>query len=137
MSVRVADRGESKVQFLHNAMLIEVETLRRCEKIPNRYSLTYANNLIRHSIDGYDSLKKANSIYLNCKADVAARKALIDAARASYQCLISQVSVGQTLFPQLFSGNGVADWMALIETQERLLIGLKESDKTRLDSLPD
>lgn len=135
MSVRVADRKESGLQFLENAMELEIETIRRCEKIPTRYTLTLANRLIQHSIDAYDSLKSANSIFPQQRFQAEERRKHIDAAYCSYQCLISQVGIVKKLFPNLYTDNVLVSWMELINKQFGLLKGLKESDKKRFASL--
>ena len=137
MATRKEDRKPSTVQFLATARDLEIETIRRCEKIPTRYTLTLANKLIQLSIDGYVNLKSANSVFPKRQCQVRERLSYIDAAWCNYQSLISQIDIVKGLFPNLYSDNVLINWMKMLEDEFTLLRGLKDSDVQRFKDLPE
>ena len=92
MSVRVADRGESKTEYLEAARVLAVKVGKIAGNAPHKYKASFCDHMIKTTLDIYCHLQVAQSIYVACGAnaerDYAQRRTHLKEARG----LVNHVS---------------------------------------------
>ena len=93
MSVLKAMRKESKVEYVDNALKLQVQTIKICLKIPKRYTFFGATEIARLAMEVTNCVKSCNSIFAVTKEDYQKRVDLLTDANCALQSLNSQMSV--------------------------------------------
>ncbi len=133
MSVPKAQRNESEMEFLHNARTLLVFTLRKCKKIPKRYTFTVANKITDLAWDIFGDIKRGNSIYPTNAHEAQLRRDCFINARAKLYDLVSKVEIAAEFTP--IDSNVMQEWMMLVHKEIGLVKGVLDNDKKRYKSL--
>ena len=135
MSVLKSKRKTSSLQFLENALQIQLYTLRCVSKFPKRYTYLLSKHLTDAAAHGHEQVKKANSIYPRNKHEAQIRRDCFIKAYAEYQHLISQINVAEEMFE--ISENSIITWMNLINDELKLLKSIMKTDSDRYKKLSE
>ena len=97
MSVRVADRDESSVEFLNVLLELNKKIGITVANGPKKYIHTYGDKLVALALDAYAHAVEANSIYVgrgaNAEGDARLRRDLFLRARGEVKAIASIASV--------------------------------------------
>lgn len=135
MSVIKSKRNESDVQFLATARDLELFTLKKCLKIPKRYTKLFTEYLAHLAFDVYNNVKMANAIYPDTIEKINRRTFYFDAATRYLYCLISQIDIAKELLLAELTEYAWVHWMELIDKELNLIKTIKKSDNERLKKL--
>lgn len=140
MTVRKADRGESKLEVLNLSRNLAVHTIRLCkneEAFPKRQRWVFTKRIVDDALDVYECVRMANSTLLSggptLEADYQFRRARQVEAHAKLNSLMSLIDLA-------FEAGNVGErrathWMSLAkETNDRLKAWMR-SDKKRYVTL--
>lgn len=130
MSVKVADRKESHVQFITTAGELLKHTTANCLKFPKRLTFFISTDLVKTSQDIYRDLVHANSLYLFTKEHAVKRKELFETALGHLDYLSSMLNIAIVYVPN--TKPTVWDkWTKLIDREKDLLKAVIKSDEKR------
>lgn len=87
MSVLLAKRSRSKVEFITKAIEIETRTLNLLSRLSNRYGRLLADKTMEQAIDVVVNVEKANSVFVKDASEYNLRKEYLLKARASLSSL--------------------------------------------------
>lgn len=132
MSVIVAKRRHSEVQFLENARALEIYTLQKTIKMPKRWN-HFKMLIERCVINCYTNCKLGNSIFLKDNESAEERKKYFEKALQNLYVLTSQLDVAKelTLFNNI-SEKQYAHWLGLIATEINELKYIEKADNERV-----
>ena len=78
MSVKVADRGESKTEYIEAARVLAVKVGKVMGNAPHKYKASFGDHMIKTALDIYGHLQVAQSVYVvysaNAEQDYAQRR---------------------------------------------------------------
>ena len=97
MSVKVADRKESSVQYITTAIEIEVKVINLLIKMSRKYRQFFEAKLGELSIELVSCCEKANNIYVNSEERFLERDKLLTRAKQSLMALDVQLGVCQNV----------------------------------------
>ena len=139
MAVLTSKRQESNLQFLDNALALEVYTIKRCVRFPKRYQHLFGDPLCRLSMDVLNNAKAANSIYPVNEHEVQARRDYLTRAQVAVQQMISQIDVARIMFEEENDyqpkESSWLTWLKLMDDEARLISGVRKSDRERFKSI--
>ena len=98
MSVLKNKRKLSAVEFINNAIDLEIFTIKQCLKFPKRYTFVINNTLIELSKECLINVKKANNIIPSNKQEYEARRIYLLNAKGSIVNLYIQLDIANELF---------------------------------------
>lgn len=130
MTVPKSKRRETKMEFVHNARVIEDFCIRH-------WDMNLSNVLqkcIQISADIYSNVLQANSIYPVNQQEFKERILCLKRALSLIYSLKGQISLGYR--HQKISTSVVKEINEYIEKQKRLLKGIIKKDKERYKGLP-
>ncbi len=130
MSVKVADRKESHVQFITTAGELLKHTTSNCLKFPKRITFFISTDLVKTAQDIYRDLVYANSLYLFTKEHAVKRKELFEKALGYLEYLSSMLNVAIIYVPNTKS-TVWNKWSELISKERQLIKKVIESDEKR------
>lgn len=135
MSVIKSKRKESDTQFLHTARELHVMTFRKCSHFPVRFRQYADRHVLSKTARIMDCVNGANRIYPLVKSEAQTRRELFLAAQSEIAELVKQIEF-------LAEVMGVekaiyAEWMELIDYEDRLIRGILKKDRERYKTLPD
>ena len=133
MSVPKAQRNDSEMEFLHNARTLLVFTLRKCKKIPKRFTFTVSNKITDLTWEIFGDIKRGNSIYPSNVAEVQLRRNYFLQARAKLFDLVSKIEIAAEFTP--IDSRTMQEWMCLVNKEIALIKGVLELDKKRYKNL--
>ncbi len=134
MSVPKPERNQSEMEFLYTARKLLEMTLRKCKKIPKRFTFLLTTRVTNTAWSIYDSVKAGNSIYPSNQHEVQTRRDHFLHAKAQLYVLVSEIEVVAEFIP--ISGDDLKGWMALVRTEINLLKGVLDADNRRYKNLP-
>lgn len=131
MSVLIANRKTSKVEFVYTARELLVITLHNTKKLPKSITFYLTQDIVKYARDTYTLVFRANEIYLNQENYGMRRRYLQEALNSlnAYQSLIS------ILFDVYHSCLTDCTWRSigeLINKEHNLIKAVIESDSKRL-----
>lgn len=135
MSVIKSKRNESDAQFLATARELEIFTLKKCLKIPKRYTKLFTEYLAHLAFDVYNNVKMANAMFPDTKEKINRRTIYFDAATRYLYCLISQIDIAKELLLTELTEYAWVHWMELIDKELNLIKAIKKSDNERFKKL--
>ena len=140
MSVRAADRDESKVEYLEVARQISKRTAQMVANGPKKYQTTYGDHLMQLSLQMFTHTDIANSIYVSYQSDYEQRRNHLVEAKG----LAFSIESTAKLYTDLVSDRGsvakekaygrLADIARLCHKERGLLKGVLDSDKKRYNA---
>lgn len=133
MSVPRAQRNESEMEFLHNARHLLTFTLRKCKKIPKRFTFSVANKITDLAWEIFGDIKQGNSIYPTNAHEVQLRRDCFLRAKAKLFDLVSKIEVAAEFTP--IDGEVMKEWMSIVHKQIALVKGVLDADKKRYKNL--
>ena len=136
MSVIQSKRGESKVQFVYNAFLLERHTYQTCARFPQRYRFSLAEDMIKTANKIHKYARNINRIFPKNKEDFEKRAALTDQALGELDNMVTQIHLTTDLVS--FKKNKdykIGRWCELVDDEIKLLKGLKKSDREKKNKL--
>ena len=128
MSVLKRNRGESTVQFLENAIKLEVYSIKQCMKFPKRYTFVLSNRIVELARECLINVKAANSIYAKSEHEKQIRR---DYFLKAYTCvtnLYTQLDIAKECGIEI-NEHVMKEWSGLIYEEERLLRGILKKEK--------
>ena len=129
MSVPRAARNESEMEFLHNARALLEFTLRRCKKIPKRFTFTLNTRIVETAWGIHDAVMEGNSTYPTNAHEVQVRRDHFLRAKALLHTLIGQIEMAGKFAP--IDGETMREWVSLISKEIGLIKGVLDADKRR------
>lgn len=136
MSVIQSKRGESKVQFVYNAFLLERHTYQTCARFPQRYRFSLAQDMIVTANKIHKCAREINRIFPRTKEDYGRRAELIEQALGELDNIANQIHLTADLVS--FKKNKeykIGRWCELVDDEIRLLKGLRKSDREKKNKL--
>lgn len=135
MSVISSKRKESETEFLHNAGVLHMKTFRICSHFPVRFRRYADQHVLSKTARIMDCVEGANRIYPLNQAEANMRRRMFLTALAEISELVKQIEF-------LAEAIGVeraahAEWIALIDKEDRLVKGILKKDRERYKSLPE
>lgn len=134
MSVIKSKRGESDMEFIHNARLLRIHTIQKCAHFPKKYTFYVGKPMVDTVSKIHDNVKMANSIYPTNQHEVQIRRDLLLKANAALQSLVSQIEVAQEIFG--IDYDAIKYWMGIVDKQDYLIKSVIRKDKQRYKDLP-
>lgn len=134
MSVVKGKRGESGMEFLHTARLLQIFTIQRCVTFPKRYTFYIGQPIAACGTRIHELVKCGNSVYPTNAHEVQIRRDYFIEALAETQNLVSLIEVANELFG--INKELMGQWAALIDEETRLIKGVMERDMARFKNLP-
>jgi hypothetical protein len=129
MTVPKSKRRETKIEFVHNARVIEDFCIRHWDE---RFS-SILQRCIQLSAEIYDAVSQANSIYPTNQGEYKQRTIYLKRALSTAYALKGQISLAYR--HQKISTAVLLDINEYIEKQKRLLKGVIKKDKERYSGL--
>lgn len=130
MSVKVADRTESTVQFITTAGELLKFTTDQAIKHPSRITFLHSQHLSLTVQEIYRDLEYANSLYLFTEDHARKRKELFEKALGYLDYLQSSLNITKVLVPKT-TASTFKQWNDLINRERTLLRNLIKSDSER------
>src|SRR5574344_678340 len=130
MSVKVADRKESHVQFITTAGELLKHTTSNCLKFPKRLTFFISTDLVKTAQEIYRDLVYANSLYLFTKEHAVKRKELFEKAIGYLKYLSSMLNIAIVYVPNT-KPTVWNKWTQLIDREHDLLLSVIKSDEKR------
>lgn len=131
MSVKVADRKESHVQFITTAGELLKHTTSNCLKFPKRITFFISTDLVKTAQEIYRDLVYANSLYLFTKEHAKKRKELFEKSLGYLDYLSSMLNVAIVYVPNTKEAVW-SKWTKLIDREKDLIKAVIKSDEKRL-----
>ena len=128
MSVKVADRKESKMQYIQTARELLKYTLQKSLKFPKRYTFFITTKLVDASQDVYKRVCMIEALYSHTEQHKAKRVELCEECIGILHYLVSQLDIVK-LFVKDIPLKAFSRWVEIIDYEERLLKGLIEKNK--------
>lgn len=117
------------VEFINTARDLSIYSIKQCIKIPKRYTFFIGTDISNTANDIFDSVVKANSIHPRNQHEAQIRRDLIVAAIASCESLVAKIGIVEEIIG--LDEKALREWMKLVETELRLLRGVKKNDASR------
>ena len=130
MSVVKSKREESTVQFLDNAIDLQVYTLKQCIKFPKRYMFLLTNGIIELARNCLFYVKSANSIFPRNEHEAQMRRDYFIKANACVMNLYTQLDIAYECIDEL-SEKTFVKWIELARNEEKLIKAVMKSDLKR------
>lgn len=135
MSVIKSKRKQSETQFLQNARELHVHTFRKCSHFPVRYRRYAERHILSKTAKIMDCVNGANRIYPLTKSEAQMRRELFLTAQAEIAELVKQIEFLSEVIG--IEKTAHAEWIALIDDEDRLIRGILKKDRERYKTLPD
>lgn len=133
MSVPRARRNTSVMEFLHNAMQIEIYTRQKCKKFPKSERFTTCAALIALAREARGLLARGNEIYPTNQHEAQLRRDCFIKAKSVYADFVQEIEIccracgiNMDILPE---------WMSLIDKEITLIRGVMENDRRRYKDL--
>lgn len=133
MSVPKSKRGESSMEFLHNARELQLFTLRKVTKFPKRYTFYLSQPIAQMASHIYTDVVRANAIYPKNQQDAQMRRTYLIHALSEIKAIVSQIELACELFG--LDPMTVEQWMRMIDREKQLIEGLEKRDWERYKNL--
>lgn len=133
MSVPRAQRNQSEMEFLHNARTLLTFTLRKCKKIPKRFTFSVSNKITDLVWEIFGHIKQGNSIYPTNQHEVQLRRDCFLKARAKLYDLVGKIEIAAEFTS--IDGQVMQEWISLVHKELALIKGVLDADKQRYKNL--
>ena len=130
MSVKVADRKESHVQFITTAGELLKHTTSNCLKFPKRMTFYCSIKLVDTAQNIYRDLIYANSLYLFTDEHAKKRKELFEKSLGYLDFLSSMLNIEIVYVPNT-KETVWSKWTKLIDREKDLIKAVMKSDEKR------
>ena len=130
MSVKVADRKESHVQFITTAGELLKHTTSNCLKFPKRMTFYCLIKLVDTAQNIYRDLIYANSLYLFTEEHAKKRKELFEKSLGYLDFLSSMLNIAIVYVPNT-KETVWSKWTKLIDREKDLIKAVMKSDEKR------
>lgn len=132
MSVIVAKRRPSEVQFLEDARKLEIYTFQRTIKMPKRYN-HFKTMLENFAINCYNKCKLANSVYIRDNESIEQRRKYFEDALNNMYLLNCQLDIASELkLCENITDKQWAHWLGLVYNLIEQIKKIEKSDCERL-----
>lgn len=128
MSVRVADRSESRMQYIQTARDLLKYTLQRALKLPKRYTFFITTDVVKAAQDIYRNVCIISSLYSHTDEHRAKRVSLAEDTVGILNYLASQLDFLKVYAPGIKTSQ-FDEWMRLILYEQKLLEGIISKNK--------
>lgn len=120
MSVRMADRGESKTEYLEAARQLAVDVSKVMANGPHKYKANHGDHLVKAVLEVYEHLQIAQSIWVakggNMEADHAQRRHHLKEAKG----LVNHVAAATKVYFDVMKGCDDYDRGRASKRQQRI-----------------
>ena len=130
MSVKVADRKESHVQFITTAGELLKHTTSNCLKFPKRMTFYCSIKLVDTAQNIYRDLIYANSLHLFTEEHAKKRKELFEKSLGYLDFLSSMLNIAIVYVPNT-KETVWSKWTKLIDREKDLIKAVMKSDEKR------
>lgn len=132
MSVIVAKRRPSDVQFLEDARKLEIYTFQRTIKMPKRYN-HFKTMLEKFAMNCYNKCKLANNVFIRNEESIEKRKEYFEDALNNLYLLSCQLDVATELkLCENITEKQWARWLGLVCNLIEQIKKIEKSDCERL-----
>lgn len=121
------------MEFLHNAMQIEIYTRQKCKKFPKSERFTTCAALIALAREARGLLARGNEIYPTNQHEAQLRRDCFIKAKSVYADFVQEIEIccracgiNMDILPE---------WMSLIDKEITLIRGVMENDRRRYKDL--
>jgi len=135
MSVPKSRRGESNALFVYKARELKIHTMRQCVHFPKRFTFYIGQDIAESANRIYRYVIQADNIYPVNKHEAQERRDWVVRAEGELKTLNANICVADEMFG--ISENIMLKWSELIDTEMRLLTGVKKKDRERYKNLDD
>ena len=127
MSVVKSKRGQSGMKFIDNARELEVYTIQRVAHFPKRYTFLISEKIAGMAVEIYENVVQVNS-FSNVLDDHQYLSRLHHFRDALSTCnsLVAQLQLADSVFGIPY--HHLEKWIELIDTEEKVLIGIMRRD---------
>ncbi len=142
MSVYKSKRGESAMQFVETARVLEAHTFACCMKAPKRYSFLLTTRIMELASEVHERVRAANNIWPTNQHEAQLRRDELLRANIALQNLNPKL---QLLYDSILQNpegydwihNAMQRWGELINEEAKLIAAVKKNDRQRYKELPD
>lgn len=134
MSVVKSKRGESNMEFLYTARLLQIYSIRKCVGFPKRYTFYVSQPIANAAVRVHENVKRGNSIYPANRHEAQMRRDYFIQAFAELQSMVSQIEAAAELFD--IEPRTMEYWMGMVEKELRLIRSVMNRDRERYKELP-
>lgn len=140
MSVKVADRKLSSVQFVDTARELVVHTLTYAQKFPKKMMFLITKDIVDTARSIYKNVVIANSIYPKSKLDYEMRYKYFIQAKGLIEALDGYLSIAKDVFKNPIEDSKVntyafIHWGELLDMETKLIKGIIASDSQKYEAL--
>lgn len=133
MSVPRARRNTSVMEFLHNAMQIEIYTRQKCKKFPKSERFTTCTALIALAREARGHLARGNEIYPTNQHEAQRRRDHFNEAKGIYADFVQEIEICCRACG--INMDVLPEWMTLIDKEITLIRGVMDNDRRRYKDL--
>ena len=121
------------MEFLYNAMQIEIYTRQKCRKFPKSERFTTCAGLIALAKEARGQLARGNEIYPTNQHEAQLRKDCFLKAKSIYADFVQEIEICCTACG--INMDILPEWMALIDKEIVLIKGVLDTDRRRYKNL--
>lgn len=122
------------MEFLNNAMEIEIYTRRKCKRFPKTERFTTSARLIDLAAEAAGHLSRGNDIYPTNQAEARDRRKHFMDAKGVYADMIREIEVCCRV--DGINMDILPAWMAMVDKEITLIRGIMDADRKRYKNLP-
>ena len=122
------------MEFLNNAMEIEIYTRRKCKRFPKTERFTTSARLIGLAAEAAGHLSRGNDIYPTNQEEARDRRRHFMAAKGVYADMIREIEVCCRV--DGINMDILPAWMAMVDKEITLIRGIIDADRKRYKNLP-
>ena len=122
------------MEFLNNAMEIEIFTRRKCKRFPKTERFTTSARLIGLAAEAAGHLSRGNDIYPATQRDAMKRRDHFMDAKGAYADMIREIEVCCRVGG--INMDVLPEWMAMVDKEITLIRGIMDADRKRYKNLP-
>ena len=129
MSVRVADRQESKMKAQRAALELASYTLTICKnekQFPKRDRWLLTSEIVHEALNVYRHVRKGNKIRVETADDYKRRRRHQKQALEAVDCLLGLIALAAGVLP--LENTRLERWTGLCLEAEKLIVGWQRSD---------
>ena len=121
------------MEFLHNAMQIEIYTRQKCKKFPKSERFTTCAALIALAREARGLLARGNEIYPTNQHEAQLRRDCFIKAKSVYADFVQEIEICCRACG--INMDVLPEWMSLIDKEITLIRGVMENDRRRYKDL--
>ena len=121
------------MEFLHNAMQIEIYTRQKCKKFPKSERFTTCAALIALAREARGLLARGNEIYPTNQHEAQLRRDCFIKAKSVYADFVQEIEICCRACG--INMDVLPEWMSLIDKEITLIRGVMDNDRRRYKDL--